>query len=270
VIRQLTPEERESRARALRGAVIDNEKREADQTTGGEGGTTASDGSPDSLRQREIEELRRIQEQEKSRRRHHPRRKARCRPRPHGGTRRRNGGREGSVLLKRGVIDEGEDEGGRRRKGGGAGRGAPAPRSTRGGQSRRAGAKITVTQALSADEGTSRQRSMASMRRRIERGKRQAMQQQEQIKIARDVTIPEAITVQELSNRMAERGADVIKVLMKMGVMATITQAIDADTAELVATELGHRVKRVTESDVESVLTSVVDAPESLKPVRRS
>ncbi|MGE3623645.1 MAG: translation initiation factor IF-2, partial [Bdellovibrionales bacterium] len=267
VIRQLTPEERESRARALRGAVLDNEKREAEQTTTAAAARTAAEAaaSPDSLRQREIEELRRIQEQEKAG-------GGSIRASRPDGDRMRVATRagetaaaKGTALLKRGIVDEGEDEGGRRRKGS-PGRGAPAPRSTRGGQNRRAGGKITVTQALSADEGTSRQRSMASMRRRIERGKRQAMQQQDQTKIARDVTIPEAITVQELSNRMAERGADVIKVLMKMGVMATITQAIDADTAELVATELGHRVKRVTESDVESVLTGAVDAPETLQP----
>ena len=151
-----------------------------------------------------------------------------------------------------------------RRRGKG-GRGAPAPRA-RTGESRRAGAKITVTQALSTDESSGRMRSMASMRRRIEREKRQAMQKQEQVKITRDVTIPEAITVQELSNRMAERSVDVIKALMKLGVMATITQTIDADTAELVATELGHRVKRVTESDIETNLGGVEDAPENLKP----
>jgi translation initiation factor IF-2 len=104
------------------------------------------------------------------------------------------------------------------------------------------------------------------MRRRIEREKRQAMQQQEQVKIVRDVTIPEVITVQELSNRMAERGADVIKCLMKRGVMATITQSIDADTAELVTSEFGHRVRRVTEADVEANIAGVEDAPESLKP----
>ena len=114
------------------------------------------------------------------------------------------------------------------------------------------GTKITVTQALSDEEGGGRRRSVASMRRRIEREKREAMQQQEQVKVTRDVTIPEAITVQELANRMAERGVDVIKALMKLGVMATITQTIDADTAELVATEFGHRVKRVAEADIET------------------
>ena len=208
-----------------------------------------------------MEELRRIQEQEKPGTMRSGRPDAdRVRMAARAGE---TAAAKAAVLLKRGVIDESEDEGARRR--GKGGRGTPAPRG-RTGTSRRSGAKITVTQALTADEGSGRQRSMASMRRRIERGKRQAMQQQEPVKITRDVTIPEAITVQELSNRMAERGADVIKTLMKLGVMATITQTIDADTAELVAAEFGHRIKRVAESDVESALTGIADTAETLKP----
>ena len=107
---------------------------------------------------------------------------------------------------------------------------------------------------------------MASMRRRIEREKRQMMQKQEQTKITRDVIVPEVITVQELANRMAERGADVIKTLMKLGVMATITQSIDADTAELVVGEFGHRIKRVSEADVEATSAGIEDTPETLQP----
>ena len=86
-----------------------------------------------------------------------------------------------------------------------------------------------------------------------------------QEKIVRDVTIPEVITVQELANRMAERGADVVKALMKMGVMATINQTIDADTAELLAQDFGHRVKRVSEADVEVGIEGAVDRPEEMK-----
>jgi translation initiation factor IF-2 len=265
VIRQLTPEERDARARALRGAVIDNERRE-EQPHDGQAGSAAEAGG-DPLRQRELEELRLIQEQQKSGDAHGRDMQASRRIDPE---RMRMATRAGetaaakaAVLLKRGVIGEEEEEGAARRRKGGGGRGAPAQRS-RTGQGRRAGAKITVTRALSDDEGSGRVRSMASMRRRIEREKRQAMQTQEPIKITRDVTVPEAITVQELANRMAERGVDVIKVLMKLGVMATITQTIDADTAELVATELGHRVKRVTEADVETI-ADTEDAPENLK-----
>jgi translation initiation factor IF-2 len=88
----------------------------------------------------------------------------------------------------------------------------------------------------------------------------------EQIKVVREVVVPETITVQELANRMAERGADVIKALMRMGVMATINQAVDADTAELIVTEFGHRLRRVSEADVEMGLRGEEDLPQTLEP----
>jgi len=124
--------------------------------------------------------------------------------------------------------------------------------------------KLTVTRALD-DEAGERMRSLASVRRARER-ERQRMQRHEQVKIVRDVVIPETITIQELANRMAERGADVIKALMRMGVMATINQVIDADTAELIVTEFGHRLRRVAESDVEIGLRGEADEPEMLQP----
>ncbi|MGK9166014.1 translation initiation factor IF-2 [Inquilinus limosus] len=123
---------------------------------------------------------------------------------------------------------------------------------------------MTVVQALS-DDGETRGRSLAAMRRARER-ERLAMLSQNQEKISREVVIPEVITVQELANRMAERGGDVVKTLMRLGVMATITQSIDADTAELVVAEFGHKVKRVAESDVEIGLRGEEDMPEDLKP----
>src|SRR5207237_4738597 len=89
---------------------------------------------------------------------------------------------------------------------------------------------------------------------------------QEQIKVVREVVIPETITVQELANRMAERAADVIKALMRMGVMATINQVVDTDTAELIVTEFGHRPRRVSEADVEIGLRGEEDEPEALEP----
>jgi translation initiation factor IF-2 len=126
--------------------------------------------------------------------------------------------------------------------------------------------KLTVTKVLNTDDDE-RQRSLASVRRHREREKQRALQMlQEQTKIVRDVVVPETITVQELANRMAERGGDVIKALMKMGVMATINQSIDADTAELVVTEFGHRLKRVSEADVEIGLQGDEDPPETLEP----
>ena len=113
-----------------------------------------------------------------------------------------------------------------------------------------------------------RTRSIAAMRRRQEKEKR-ATQQAENIelkKIVRDVIVPETITVQELANRMAERGADLVKSLMKMGVMATINQPIDADTAEMIVEEFGHKITRVSDADVEDVLTTVQDQQSDLEP----
>ncbi len=133
-------------------------------------------------------------------------------------------------------------------------------------ENRRRVGKLTVTRALSGDEGE-RMRSLASVRRARER-ERQRLHQREQetAKVVRDVVVPETITVQELANRMAERGADVIKALMRMGVMATINQVIDADTAELVVAEFGHRLRRVSEADVEVGLRGEDDSEEALQP----
>jgi translation initiation factor IF-2 len=133
-------------------------------------------------------------------------------------------------------------------------------------ETRRRTGKLTVTRALSGDDGE-RMRSLASVRRARERERLRLHQRaQEAPKVVRDVVVPESITVQELSNRMAERGADVIKALMRMGVMATINQLVDADTAELVVSEFGHRVRRVSEADVEVGLRGQEDAQEMLEP----
>ncbi len=123
-----------------------------------------------------------------------------------------------------------------------------------GGEDRRSSGKITVHQALSSIEDQ-RVRSLASIRRAREKAIKKAMGSAgESEKVIRDVVIPETISVGELANRMAERTVDVIKTLMKLGIMATATQSIDADTAELVVGEFGHKFKRVTEGDVENVL----------------
>jgi translation initiation factor IF-2 len=141
-----------------------------------------------------------------------------------------------------------------------------APTPSRRDEPRRRTGKLTITRVLNEDDGE-RMRSLASVRRHREREKQRAMQAlQEQTKIVRDVVVPETISVQELANRMAERGADVIKTLMRMGVMATINQVIDADTAELVVGEFGHRIKRVSESDVEIGLVGDTDAEDKLVP----
>ena len=132
-------------------------------------------------------------------------------------------------------------------------------------QRRRASGKMTVTQALNDDE---RQRSLASVRRARERERRAAAGKAptETQKIVREVVIPEAITVSELANRMAVRGAEVVKALMKLGIMGTINQVIDADTAELLVSEFGHKTKRVSESDVEIGLAGAEDEAADMQP----
>ena len=134
------------------------------------------------------------------------------------------------------------------------------------GEPRRRTGKITITEAL--DDSDERTRSLASVRRAREREKKRLSQLQagEALKVIRDVIIPETITVQELASRMAERGTEVIRALMRMGVMATINQSIDADTAELIATEFGHKIKRVSESDVEIGMAGAADEDDSLLP----
>ncbi len=109
-------------------------------------------------------------------------------------------------------------------------------------------------------------RSMASIKRSREKERLKHMEPKVQEKVVREVIVPETITVQELANRMSEKGATVVKVLMKLGMMVTITQTIDADTAELVVEELGHKIKRVAESDVEDILKREDDNPEDLEP----
>jgi len=153
---------------------------------------------------------------------------------------------------------------------------APAPRKRedddknnrrgkgRGGEDGRRSGKLTLNQALSGGEG-GRQKSMAAMKRKQERARQKAMGgAQEREKIVRDVQLPEAIVVSELANRMAERVGDVVKALMQNGMMVTQNQSIDADTAELIIEEFGHRVVRVSDSDVEDVIAQVEDKAEDL------
>ncbi len=135
----------------------------------------------------------------------------------------------------------------------------------KGGDDRRRSGKLTISQATGADGG--RQRSMASIRRRQEREKRKLMGGgAAREKVMRDVQVPETILVQELANRMAERVADVVKSLMNMGIMATQNEVIDADTAQIVVEEFGHKVVRVSDADVEDVIVSVDEDEADLEP----
>ncbi len=162
-----------------------------------------------------------------------------------------------------------EEEEVRRRPGGLPGapaRKVPAPAAKKVGDHRRPG-RIDVQAAIEGEDD--RVRSLASVRRQRERERRQAELERlraDQVKVVREVVLPDHITVQELANRMAARAPEVIKALMKMGVMATITQSLDADTAELVVQEFGHKVKRVSEDDAEIGLEGAVDIDTDMEP----
>ncbi|WP_193184797.1 translation initiation factor IF-2 [Nisaea sediminum] len=290
----LSAEERERRTRALKEGLKQQEaaRTEASElTTAAEQAQPATEAAPEPApdaapepvdrRQAELEEMRRIADAEGKERQEEAARLAeeaaareakaqaeRAATRP---TEPRNQPDRGPAAAAAPAMPEEDSEGRRsKRRGGGGGAGAPdrraAPTPSRRGEQRRRSGKLTVSQALD-DRGGERSRSLASVRRAREREKQRMREEGgEQAKQVREVVIPDAITVQELANRMAERAGDVIKTLMKMGMMATITQSIDSDTAELVVAEFGHKAKRVSESDVELQLQVKDDAPEDLKP----
>ena len=144
----------------------------------------------------------------------------------------------------------------------------PTSKATKLNENKRRSGKITITQALGEDVG--RQRSIASLRRRQEKEKRQMLESSlEREKIIRDVPIPDTpLTVQELANRMAERSADLVKKLMTNGIMVTKNQAIDIDTATLLVEEFGHKAIRVSDSDVEDIIINIDDTDEEIKSPR--
>jgi translation initiation factor IF-2 len=158
-----------------------------------------------------------------------------------------------------------EDEGPRqiRRGPGGAARPVVAPKPTAKPAPAKQRGRLTLVTALTADDV--RERSIASFRRRTQRLKGHQSNEPKE-KLVREVVIPEAINIQELANRMSERAVDVIRLLMKQGAMYKITDVIDADTAQLIAEELGHTVKRVAASDVEEGLFDLVDNSTDTEP----
>ena len=140
----------------------------------------------------------------------------------------------------------------------------PGQRDRKGDERR--GGKLTVNRALDGGDGA-RARSLAALKRAREKEHRRMGGPREvQAKQVRDVVVPEAITVQELANRMAEKGADLVKMLFKMGSPVTMTQTIDQDTAELLVTEFGHNIVRVSDSDIDLAIDTVEDAEEAMKP----
>jgi translation initiation factor IF-2 len=143
----------------------------------------------------------------------------------------------------------------------------PAPSRNRQEPRRRAG-KLTISRALDGDDDSQRGRSMAALRRAREKEKQRqrALDPDSVKKMVREIIVPETITVSDLANRMAARGAEVVKTLMKLDIMATINETIDADTAELVVTEFGHKIKRVSEADVEIGIEGIEDNTEDMTP----
>ncbi|MEM6828513.1 MAG: translation initiation factor IF-2 [Pseudomonadota bacterium] len=138
--------------------------------------------------------------------------------------------------------------------------------SSGGGKDKRRSGKLTVSKALNEDEGR-RARSLAALKRAREKERRaQGGPSAPREKQVRDVIVPEAITVQELANRMAEKGADLVKELFNLGMMVTVNQTIDADTAELLVEQFGHNIQRVSEDDVDIKVEEDVDPEETLKP----
>ncbi|MGB3389800.1 MAG: translation initiation factor IF-2 N-terminal domain-containing protein, partial [Pseudaminobacter sp.] len=253
VLNELSTSEMEARRRALEGSKV----REVED------------------RQRAAEEARRRQEEEERRRREREesaRRQAEeeARLRAEAEARRR-----AEEEARRRAPQElaAEDEPEARSKSLPASRVAPVKRvvtpevarpvKAKGEEDRRRGGKLTLSAATS--DGDGRARSLSSMRRRQEKFKR-AMHQEPREKISREVVLPETITIQELAQRMSERAVDVVKYFMKQGQIIKPGDVIDADTAELIAAEFGHTVRRVAESDIEEGLFDVADREEDLRP----
>src|SRR4249919_2429751 len=252
VLRTLTEEERSARAHAL----ADSRVREAEERkiAEEEARRRASRASVD-RHEREAADARKREEEERHKREEETKRKAGevAKKRLGEDETRRLGGPGGRMAL-----EAEDDEAPRSRRPGSAGRPVAAPRPTprAGGEKQRG--RLTLVTALRADEV--RERSVASFRRRTQRLKGVASNEPKE-KLVREVTIPEAITIQDLANRMSERAVDVIRLLMKQGQMVTINDVIDADTAQLIAEEMGHSVRRVSEADVEEGLFDVADDP---------
>jgi len=254
VLRTLTEEERVARARALGDArqhEIEERKHAEEERLLRESRESAERRDRDAAEARKADEERRRKQELEAKLKAEQEAEKRF-------------GKEAGVRPAgvRPALEPDEEEAPRTRRGPGAARPAPAPKPARATPQKNRG-RLTLVTALSADE--ERERSVAAFRRRVQRLKGQAADEPKE-KVTREVTIPETITIQELANRMAERAVDVIKLLMKQGHMAQINDVIDADTAQLLAEELGHTVKRVAESDVEEGLFDVVDDPAGLVP----
>ncbi|MEA2934978.1 MAG: translation initiation factor, partial [Variibacter sp.] len=258
VLRTLTEEERSARAHALADARV----REAEERKSAEEeARRRNDRERVERVERDAAETRKREEEDRRRHEEETRRKADEVAKKRFGDEETNR-RLGLVTTVRPAQEAEEEESRRpvRRGFGGAARPAPPPKPTTRPPADKRRGRLTVVNAFSAQE--ERERSVASFRRRTQRmtGNRD---EENKEKIAREVTIPETITIQELANRMAERSVDVVRILMKQGHLAKSTDLIDADTAQLIAEELGHTVRRVAESDVEEGLFAAPDTDDA-------
>ena len=260
VLRTLTEEERVARAHAL----ADSRVREAEERKHAEDEAKrrALQDAKDRV-EREAAEARKRDEDERRKHDEQSKRKADevAKKRLGDGTT-ADGKRVGAAGQRLTVEAEEEESPARARRSGGLGRPAVAPKPAPKVGAEKQRGRLTVVTALNADD--IRERSVASFRRRTQRLKGHAANEPKE-KLVREVTIPDAIAIQELANRMSERAVDVIRLLMKQGQMATINDVIDADTAQLIAEEMGHSVRRVSEADVEEGLFDTPDAPENLE-----
>src|SRR5476651_695720 len=268
VLRTLTEDERSARASALADAKVrDVEERrlaeeEAKRRNSKEGIEQA---------EREAAEARRKAEEERHRQDEEAKRKAELEAKKRFGEAEAKTAAAARAALPAarapGVAADitDEDEGPRqiRRGPGGVVRPATPPKTTAKPAPAKQRGRLTLVTALTADDV--RERSIASFRRRTQRLKGHASNEPKE-KLVREVIIPEAINIQELANRMSERAVDVIRLLMKQGAMHKITDVIDADTAQLIAEEMGHTVKRVAASDVEEGLFDIVDDSTDTEP----
>jgi translation initiation factor IF-2 len=261
VLRQLTDEEKDARSRALADArVMEAEARKRADEDARQRATDEARLARERVaaERRKIEEDARKAAEETVRRHAEEEASRRLEKRDDGAVKTESAPPE-AARRARPVAEEEDEQAGAKK----VGKAAPkAPAARKGVDSRRRG-KLTVTKALQADD--ERMRSVAAYRRHLQRLNRAGQQQPAGPAGPREVTIPETITVSELANRMARRAVDVVKVLMKNGQMAQINDVIDADTAELVAAEYGHTVRRVAESDVLEGLKGEADAPEKLE-----
>jgi translation initiation factor IF-2 len=255
VLRTLTEEERSARAHALADSRVREaeERKIAEEEARRRAGRESVDRS-----EREAAETRKRDEDERRKHDEETKRKAgEVAKKRFGGDEAARAGPGARLAL------EADDEEAPRPRRPGAARAPAAPRpAPRVGAEKQRG-RLTLVTALRADEV--RERSVASFRRRTQRLKGIASNEPKE-KLVREVTIPEAISIQDLANRMSERAVDVIRLLMKQGQMVTINDVIDADTAQLIAEEMGHSVRRVAEADVEEGLFDVADDPTLLTP----